>query len=123
MFVLYVAPGCAPPTEGVVAGTVTVDGQPAQIGSITFIPVDGKSKTTGAKFTDGKYNTLVPLGKAKVQIRVSKVVGHQKLYNTPDSPVQPLMEEVLPAKYNDQTELLLEVKPGQNDGSYDLKSK
>ena len=121
--VVLLAAGCSDPTEGVVSGTVFVDGQPAKTGAVSFIPVDGLSGTAGAMITDGTYTANVPLGMAKVQIRVSKVVGHQKLYNTPDSPVQPIREEVLPPKYNDQTELRLEVKPGRNQQDYHLTSK
>ena len=107
------APGCAEPTEGVVSGTVIVDGEPAN-GSIGFIPVDGLSSTSGAAINDGKYTAIVPLGKMKVQIRANKKVGETRIYNTPDSPIQTILAEVLPKKFNDETELLLDVKPGKN---------
>jgi hypothetical protein len=118
-----VAPGCTGSTYPEVSGRVTVDGAPAKTGAITFIPVDGQSPTAGAEIVDGMYTANVPPGTAKVQIRVSKKVGEQKLYDTPDSPVQPIMQEVLPAKYNDQTELVLDVKPGTNEKNYDLETK
>ena len=35
----------------------------------------------------------------------------------------PIRVEVLPPKYNYQTELLLDVKPGKNQQDYDLKTK
>ena len=60
---------------------------------------------------------------SKVAIRVPKVVGERKLYDTPDSPVQPLMEESLPPEFNDRTELTLDVKPGVNERDFDLKAK
>ncbi len=115
--------GCGDPNEAVVSGTVTVDGEPAKMGSITFIPVDGETGTAGGAITDGKYTAEVPIGTKKVQIRVSRIVGQTKLYDTPDSPMQPVYEEVLPPKYNDQTELILDVKPGQNEENYDLSAK
>lgn len=71
---------------------------------------------------DGKYSADVPIGPSKVAIRVPKVIGQRKLYNTPDSPVQPLMDESLPAKFNDETELTLDVKPGETQGDFDLKT-
>jgi hypothetical protein len=122
---LLTAAGCTDsgPLMGEVTGLVLVDGQPAKKGGITFIPVDGKSATAGAEIKDGRYTAKVPLGMAKVDIRVSKVVGKRKLYDTPDSPWQEELAEVLPAKYNDSTELRFEVKSGRNDKEWDLKSK
>jgi hypothetical protein len=115
--------GCAEPTTGVVTGAVKVDGSSAQTGSIAFFPVDGKSPTAGAEIIDGEYEATVPLGTAKVEIRVPKVIGERKLYDTPDSPVKQVMTESLPTKYNDASELMLEVKPGENRQDYDLKTK
>jgi hypothetical protein len=113
--------GCGGDNMADVAGTVTINGAPAEKGSVTFIPADGKAPTAGSEIVNGKYSARVPLGTAKVQIRVPKVVGKKKLYDTPDSPVQDLLEEVLPAKYNDQTELTLDVKPGVNEKNWELK--
>jgi hypothetical protein len=108
---------------GEVTGTVTIDGQPAESGAVTFIPADGQSPTAGGEIKAGKYTATVPVGVAKVEIRVPKVVGKKKLYPTPDSPEQPIMQEVLPAKYNDNTELTFDVRPGTNEKNWDLKTK
>jgi hypothetical protein len=115
--------GCSEPTVGTVSGTITVDGAPVKSGSIAFFPVDGRSSTSGAEIVDGQYTATVAPGSARVEIRVSKVVGQKKLYDTPDSPVQPIMAESLPTKYNDATELTLDVKLGENRQNYDLKTK
>ena len=40
-----------------------------------------------------------------------------------DSPVQPIMKETLPAKYNDDTELQLDVKPGNTVKNFELATK
>ena len=121
--VAMLAAGCSKgPPMGEVTGTITVDGTPAKIGSISFFPIDGKSGTAGAAIKEGKYTADVPVGKVKVEIRVSKIVGEKKLYDTPDSKVQPIMEEVLPPKYNDRTELELDVQPGTNKRNYDLET-
>lgn len=121
VFLLLV--GCGRANVGIVTGAVTVDGAPAKEGSIAFFPQDGKSQTSGAEIRDGRYTAQVPLGTAKVEIRVPEVVGQRKLYNTPNSPVMPLFEESLPAKYNDQTELTLHVRPGTNQQDYHLTTK
>jgi hypothetical protein len=115
--------GCNSDNMADVTGTVTVDGKPVEKGSIGFIPADGKSQTAGASIQNGKYSARVPIGNSKIEIRVPKVVGKKKLYDTPDSPVQDLLEEVLPEKYNKETELTFEVKPGSNEKNWDLSTK
>jgi hypothetical protein len=106
-----------------VTGAVSIDGQPVEKGSISFIPADGQGPTTGAEIVAGKYTSQAPLGVSKVEIRVPKVVGKRRLYDTPDSPVQDLMEEVLPEKYNEKTELRFDAQPGKNEKNWDLQTK
>ncbi len=115
--------GCAEPTTGQVIGAVSVDGQPAKTGSIAFIPVGGRGITAGGAIADGQYAVEAALGEVKVEIRVPKVVGEAALYDTPDSRVRQLMAETLPAKYNDRSELRLEVTPGETRQDYDLSTK
>lgn len=115
--------GCEEPNVGHISGLVTVDGQPAQSGSIAFFPVDGRSSTAGSAIENGQYAAKVAPGVSRVEIRVSKVVGQQKLYDTPDSPVQPLLAEALPPRYNDQTELTLDVQAGENVKNWELTTK
>lgn len=81
--------GCGEPSNmAQVSGTVSIDGKPVEKGSISFISVDGMSPTAGGIIEAGEYTSQAPLSEAKVEIRVPKVVGKQKLYDTPDSPVQ-----------------------------------
>ena len=40
-----------------------------------------------------------------------RVVGTKKIYDTDDSPLMPITEEALPARYNEQTELRLDMLP------------
>lgn len=103
-----------------VSGTVSYDGKPIENGSINFIATDGKG-TGGGVIKDGKYSaTKVRIGPNKVQVSGSKVVGKKKAYNTPDSPMQDVTAEYLPKKYNEQTELTFEVKPGKNERNFEL---
>ena len=93
------------------------------MGSIAFFPVDGRSTTSGAEILDGQYTATVPLGASKVEIRVPKVTGQKKLYDTPDSPIKEMMTESLPTKYNDATELTLDVTRGEIRQDYELTTK
>ncbi|WP_442484985.1 hypothetical protein [Aeoliella sp. SH292] len=125
MFALSILVGCnsGSSTKGTVEGTITVDGQPAGDGSISFVPLDGKSPTAGGKIEAGTYRAEVPLGRSKVEIRIPKQVGERKAYNTPDSHMIPVIKEVLPGKYNDYSELEVDVKPGSSQCNFDLLSK
>jgi hypothetical protein len=121
---LLLPAGCSDSRLATVTGTITVDGRPLEKGSISFFPADGKGPTAGSDVKDGKYTaTKVAVGTVKVQIRYAKKVGEKPLYDTPNSPVRPLFKEALPAKFNDKTELTLEVKPGTNEKQWDLSTK
>ena len=116
--------GCGPESKmATITGTVTIDGTPPEKGSISFIPVDGMTSTAGATIDQGKFTSEVPIGESKVEIRVPKVVGKKKLYDTPDSPEQEIMEEVLPAKFNESTELRFTAKKGKNEKAFELSIK
>ena len=117
--------GCSKqdPNRGQVTGLVEVDGQPAAEGAIAFTPIDGNSAATGGDIVNGRYTVAANVGPSKVAIRVPKTVGERKLYDTPDSPVRKIQEESLPTKYNDETTLTYEVKPGENEQNFSLKTK
>src|SRR5262249_1402868 len=96
---------------GEVSGTVTVDGKtPAAGSSISFVPADGKAPSAGALIQDGKYRAKVPLGTAKVEIRVPRPARNPQGAVAGPGPGGDRVEESLPAKYNDNTELTYEVK-------------
>lgn len=115
--------GCNDSSMSQVNGKVTIDGQPIEKGAISFYPVDGKTPTTGGEIKDGAYSVQVPVGVMSVKISAPKVVGMKKLYDKKDSPEYPLTAEALPAKYNAQSELKVEVTPGSVEKHWLLTSK
>ena len=103
---------------------VIVDGQPAEQGSISFAPVDGNSRTAGGAIKDGKYTAPdVPIGQMRVEIRVSKITGKKQLYDDKKSEFVPTYSETLPKKFNTETELRYEVKPGKQGKDWELSTK
>jgi len=114
--------GCAGEGDfGEVSGTVNYDGKPVEDGAINFFPADGKGPTAGDVIKGGKYTVKkAPVGTAKVSISGSKVVGKKKVYDTKDSPEMPITQELLPAKYNEKSELTFDVKRGTNEKNWDL---
>ena len=123
--VLAVAAGCGDtgPATADVSGTVTVDGKPPPAGSsISFVPADGKAGTSGCLIENGRYSTRAAVGQARVEIRAPRAVGKPR--KTEDGPggEGQIVEESLPEKYNSNTELTFDVKPGKNEKNWDLKS-
>jgi hypothetical protein len=123
--IVVFAIGCAKgPATGTVLGEVNLDGHPVKDGRITFVPLDGKGPTAGAPVKDGKFvATDVPVGKMKIELNGNKVTGKFKAYDTPESPWIDQVSEIVPHKYNINSELTLEVKQGSQDVKYDLQSK
>jgi hypothetical protein len=116
--------GCSSkPAGGVVKGTVTLDGQPLATGQILFVVADQNAQSAEATITAGHFEALVPPGEKRVEIRAPKVTGKQKMYDTPDSPTVDTVVELLPAKYNVNSELKMTVAGGEQEQSFDLKSK
>lgn len=112
------------PAVGTITGDVTFDGQPVKDGHILFTPLDGNGQTGGGPLREGKFKAeKVPVGKMKVELHGNKVIGKRKAYDTPTSPWEDDVTELLPPKYNFKSELTLEVKRGSQDVKYDLKSK
>jgi hypothetical protein len=116
--------GCGSGGKAQVSGTVTVDNEPLANGTIQFYPVDGNGQSAGTGITGGKYEVEASAGKMKVVINGTKVVGKIKQYDTPDSPYVEDIRELLPPKYNTQSELTVELKSGSNPNvNFDLSSK
>jgi len=103
------------------AGTVKIDGESIENGTISFVPEDGQSPTTGAVIQGGKYAVEVPLGRTKILISAVRGTGRmQKAYDTPDSPTMEITEEVIPARYNVATTLEHDVTEKKSDLDFDL---
>lgn len=117
--------GCGGTKEGfaIVSGTIKVDGSPAETGYVNFMPLAGAANPVGTKIINGEYSIEAPLGESKVEVRVPKVIGEKKLYQTPDSPVRKIFAESLPDKFNNQSILLVTVKPGSNEQDFELSTE
>jgi hypothetical protein len=117
--------GCGPkeaPT-GTVRGEVTLDGVPLAAGNIQFRPLAGDAGTGGTEIKEGKFEAVVPVAKMRVEITANKVVGKRKAYDSPESPVVDEVVELIPQRYNVNSELTADVKEGSQTVRYDLKSK
>ena len=123
LLIVTIVGSSSKPSGGTVKGTVTLDGQPLAAGQILFVAVDQNAQAAEATITAGQFEALVPPGEKRVEIRAPKVSGKKKLYDTPDSPTVDVIAELLPAKYNVDSELKLTVDGSVQEQKFDLQSK
>jgi hypothetical protein len=123
---LHTAAGCSGgPGYGDVAGEVTLDGAPLREGVVRFVPVDGNTPTASALIENGEFRTPVPAGKHRVEISAPKLPkGIQSSKEMKRGTVDEgtALEELIPPRYNMQSELTTDVKKGANQVRYQLKS-
>jgi hypothetical protein len=114
--------GCEGTDLTPVSGTVTVDGQPIQQGSIQFAPVDGKAPSEAAAIEGGKFSASLRRTNYRVQIFAPKVTKLAKTDEKGPSDAS-IVEELLPPRYNVRSELTLNVTAPKDDVRFDLKGK
>lgn len=115
--------GCAP-AQPTVTGTVRVDGELLEKGSITFTPIgsdgaiaDGRGPGGGAAIHIGKYSVTEGLtaGRYRVEIQgVRKASGDKKMLNPVAADLIPLEVSAVPPEFNRNSTLVREVVPGPN---------
>jgi len=126
---LLLASGCsnAVPT---VTGTVRVDGEPLEKGSIRFVPVDdqgevasGRGPGGGGTIKGGKYQVDQGLTPGKYRVEIQGTKEGSKQINNPLIPAELAREEVavVPPKYNKKSILIEEVRAGSNPIDFDLE--
>jgi hypothetical protein len=112
-----------------VAGKATLDGAPIAAGSITFCPTrDTKGPTTGGSIEDGQY--AIPaakgpiVGRNRVEIHATRKTGRK--VQAPMSERGVLTDEIVeavPARYNSNSTLEHEIKPGDNTLDFNLTTR
>jgi hypothetical protein len=118
--------GCARRQEAAVSGAVTLDGSPLDDATISFAPVTkGQQQAAWTTITAGRY-AIAPseglgIGASRVEIRALRTAGDKSAANDPTLPT--FGKEIVPAKYNSNSQLVVEIRPGENIANFDLKSK
>lgn len=119
--------GCKP-DDGLcdVEGKVTLDGQPLATGTINIGPMSGQKGTAvGGKIENGMYKVRASEGEMIVTIRSQKLVKIENpTQDDIDHGVTERDEEIIPSKYNQQSELKMTVKKGEkNVVNFDLTTE
>ncbi|MFO0926319.1 MAG: hypothetical protein U0736_04670 [Gemmataceae bacterium] len=108
-----------------VAGTVRYKDQPLKSGLINFIPDGAQSPAGGAPIVDGRYEIAVARGllAGKYRVSISAPTGGVAVKEGEAPGVSGKeTRETLPARYNTQSELTAEIKPGAaTEFPFDLK--
>ena len=103
-------------------GSVTLDGKPLEKGIIMFSAAEGEALPVAADVIDGKYSTeKMVAGKKHVQLSASKLTGTRK-NDSPGAPPDEMWEEQIPARYNTESTLSLDVQPGSNAKDWAVES-
>lgn len=112
-----VAAGCSRgdrPELGEVRGTVTLDGKPLAGVNVQFFPDTGRP-ATGTTGSDGRYELSYSHGVSGAKVGPATVT-----IAWPDGEPGPVP---VPAKYGAESELKVEVKPGDNTFDFPMESK
>jgi hypothetical protein len=124
--VALIGSGCSSDSDrSRVHGAVSYNGEPVDDGGIAFIPEGGGDtalRATGS-IEDGQYDLDSKRGpypgNYRVEIFWNKKTG--KTLKSPSGSTKDERKQAIPAKYNENTELKVEVKPGRNTLDFDLK--
>jgi hypothetical protein len=107
-----------------VVGRVTFEGEPIKEGRIRFFPVEGTAgPMTGTEIQEGQYEVRnrggVPVGKHRVEIEARRL---RRGATGPEMPGvgNPAIEQFIPAKYNQRSELFVTVESGSSKKTLDF---
>ena len=119
--------GCGTSSDGLqraaVHGQITVGGEPLEYGAIKFYPTEGtQGPSTGTQIKSGQYAISKKkgpvVGKNRIEITGSKSTGKTTRISTGQE--IPEMVPVVPPEYNTNSELIRDIKLGDNTLDFTL---
>jgi predicted small lipoprotein YifL len=101
-----------------VSGTVSMDGQPLATGKIFLIDPETHLDADVGDIVDGQFEFRAQAGAKRVELRAERKTGQQSHFGGE------VTEEALPARYNSESELTVEVTQDgdENEFAFDLQS-
>jgi len=129
---LALASGCGGGDLGAVSGTVTLDGQPLSGAQVTFMPDEGGGPSFGETDSSGKYvlqhnsgERGAVFGKHSVSIEMIEDEEEYDAAGMDEGTVGARRDKpkVLPARYNEESELTADVEKGDNTVDFPLTSQ
>lgn len=110
----------------IVSGNVTYQGQPITAGRILFLPTAGDGAfSCGAEITGGRYEVTAKGGVPPGTFAVKVYAYRDRSGPAPKTEVVGVnteadQEQYLPAKYNEESQLIFTLKPGQKRMTQDF---
>jgi hypothetical protein len=123
LVVLGLLTGCGGSGLTPVSGLVSLDGQPLKEGTIHFAPLDGQAPSDAAEIHEGQFTAQLHRTKYKVEIHATKLIDTGAKLDEKGPGGGPTAVELLPSRYNTQSELTLTVAVPTSDARFDLKSR
>lgn len=105
-----------------VSGEASYRGEPIVVGQIRFTPIPPSTgPLTIEQIRDGKFNTSLngglPVGTHRVEIKMFRPEEYATMGRSPGSPGP---EQLLPDKFNRDSELTIDVAPGSDPFEYNF---
>lgn len=118
------AAGCGKggPRLATVTGTVSLDGKPLANAKVEFQPLEGGSPSYGTTDSNGHYRLMFSADRPGAMIgkHVVRITTFRQESKSGEPPVT--FPELVPPRYNVNSELTCEVKPGHNTFDFSLHS-
>ena len=114
--------GCSRDPMVQVAGLVEIDSAALPDGTIQFLPADGHGPSAEAAIRDGKYQVALMPGVKKVVIYGYQVVGELHPWGK-NAPSVPQRKSIVPARYNERTELTKDIRAADGELHFKLQSR
>lgn len=116
--------GCGPsgrPELGTVHGKVTLDGSPLPNAMLTFEPARGRP-SYGRTDSLGEYTLEYIDQRGAIIDRHEVRISTEDVIEDPETGRRQDIDEQIPQRYNVESELMAEVKAGDNELNFDLLS-
>ena len=113
------------PDLGTVSGTITLDGEPLADANVYFRPLDGGRTSRARTDEQGRYELQYNATKegAKVGGHRVRITTHEEALEEDDGSRTGGRKEKVPKRYNEESELEVEVAAGSNTHDFTLTSK
>jgi hypothetical protein len=124
LLILFAVSGCTKANRAAISGHVTLDGQAVDDGVISFVSVDARpSLSAWGTIARGDYSIPAKQGPAignnRVEIHWSRKTGNRARHD----PKMDEYREAIPDQFNRNSQLRVDVKPGENRLDFPLKTK
>ncbi len=106
-----------------VSGSVTLDGDPVPEGEVMLVPTDMAVATDAGPIQNGRYRVRTTPGAKRVMIYWERDHPTDKIPGPDPGVMVPRAQQLIPARYNDATELEVQVQPGANTFDFALESE